>query len=74
MNLAEIQYVSDAQGNRVAVIVPMEIWEDLKEENGKQSEKKTVSFLEATQEFAGCLDGGPTDLSTNKKYLEDLGK
>lgn len=31
------------------------------------------SFLTATQEFAGCLDGGPTDLSSNKKYLEGLG-
>lgn len=31
------------------------------------------SFLEATQAFAGCLDGGPTDLSVNKQYLEGLG-
>lgn len=34
----------------------------------------SASFLEATQEFAGCLEGGPEDLSVNKKYLEDLGK
>lgn len=33
-----------------------------------------LSFLDATKEFAGCLDGEPSDLSTNKKYLEDLGK
>ncbi|MGH2416680.1 MAG: DUF2281 domain-containing protein, partial [Microcystaceae cyanobacterium] len=32
-----------------------------------------LSFLEATQEFAGCLEGGPADLSSNKKYLEGLG-
>ena len=31
------------------------------------------SFLELTQEFAGCLEGGPHDLSTNKAYLEKLG-
>lgn len=31
-----------------------------------------VSFFTATQKFAGCLDGGPSDLSTNKKYLEGL--
>ncbi len=33
----------------------------------------TPSFLEVTQSFAGCLDGGPTDLSVNKQYLEGLG-
>lgn len=33
-----------------------------------------LSFLEATKEFAGCLDGEPSDLSINKKYLEDLGQ
>lgn len=39
-----------------------------------KTEEKPISFLGATQEFAGCLDGSPSDLSTNKKYLEDLGK
>lgn len=33
----------------------------------------TPSFLEATQAFAACLDGGPTDLSVNQQYLEGLG-
>ena len=37
-------------------------------------DNESASFLEATQEFAGCLEGGPEDLSVNKKYLEDLGK
>jgi uncharacterized UBP type Zn finger protein len=36
--------------------------------------KNKLSFLEATKEFAGCLEGEPSDLSTNKIYLEDLGK
>ncbi|WP_019499342.1 DUF2281 domain-containing protein [Pseudanabaena sp. PCC 6802] len=26
------------------------------------------------EKYAGCLDGGPSDLSSNKKYLEELGK
>jgi len=38
-----------------------------------QSEEST-SFLEDAAEFAGCLEGGPGDLATNKKYLEGLGK
>ena len=38
-----------------------------------QDKQESISFLTATKEFAGCLDGGPADLSTNKKYLEGLG-
>ena len=33
-----------------------------------------TSFLEDAAEFAGCLEGGPGDLATNKQYLEELGK
>jgi hypothetical protein len=32
-----------------------------------------ISFLETAQQFAGCVDGGPGDLATNKQYLEGLG-
>ncbi len=40
----------------------------------QKSEKgEPGSFLTATKEFAGCLDGGPAELSANKKYLEGLG-
>lgn len=46
----------------------------LNEEKLEQAKKNNISFLDATKEFAGCLDGGTDDLSTNKKYLEDLGK
>lgn len=31
------------------------------------------SFLEDAHEFIGCLEGGPGDLATNKKYLEGFG-
>ncbi|MDY6807244.1 MAG: hypothetical protein SXA11_26000 [Cyanobacteriota bacterium] len=39
-----------------------------------EEEENQVSFYEATKEFAGALDFGPGDLSTNKKYLEGIGK
>jgi Protein of unknown function (DUF2281) len=39
----------------------------------REQEQEAVSFLVATEDFAGCLEGGPSDLSTNKKYLEGLG-
>jgi len=36
-------------------------------------ETEPISAYEAAKEFAGCVDGGPGDLSTNKKYLEGIG-
>lgn len=41
--------------------------------NINKDEQESVSFLVAAQEFAGCVDGGPGDLATNKKHLEGLG-
>ncbi|MEH2180548.1 DUF2281 domain-containing protein [Nostoc sp.] len=38
-----------------------------------QEEKEPISAYEAAKEFAGCVDGGPGDLATNKKYLEGYG-
>lgn len=32
------------------------------------------SFLEAAAKYVGCLKGGPGDLTTNPKYMEDFGK
>ena len=29
MNISDIQYVSDEKGDRVAVIVPIELWDEL---------------------------------------------
>ncbi|WP_373480865.1 prevent-host-death protein [Geminocystis sp.] len=29
MNITDVQYVSDAQGNNIAVIVPIELWQKL---------------------------------------------
>ena len=36
--------------------------------------EERTSFLEDAAEFAGCLEGGPGDLATNKQYLKELGK
>ncbi|NEP79236.1 MAG: hypothetical protein F6K39_14330 [Okeania sp. SIO3B3] len=48
-------------------------WNNTENLSGKEEEKQ-VSFYEATKELAGAIDGLPSDLSTNKKYLEDIGK
>jgi Protein of unknown function (DUF2281) len=36
-------------------------------------DKKEISALEAGGDLIGCLDGGPPDLSTNKRYMEGFG-
>lgn len=35
---------------------------------------ESSSFLDVAGEFVGCLEGGPGDLATNKKYFEGFGK
>jgi hypothetical protein len=44
-----------------------------KQDVQNQEEKEPISAYEAAKEFAGCVDGGPGDLATNKKYLEGFG-
>lgn len=39
----------------------------------KSPEGEVVSALTIAQKWVGCVEGGPSDLSTNKKYLEGLG-
>jgi len=39
---------------------------------GEQSQQR--SFLEAAQEFIGCVDGGPGDLATNKQHMQGFGE
>ncbi|MEH1856775.1 MAG: DUF2281 domain-containing protein [Nostoc sp.] len=47
--------------------------EKQKQDIQHQEEKEPISAYEAAKEFAGCIDGGPGDLATNKKYLEGYG-
>lgn len=35
----------------------------------EEEETEPISAYEAFKEFVGCVDGGPGDLATNKKYL-----
>ncbi|MBD2683102.1 MULTISPECIES: DUF2281 domain-containing protein [Nostoc] len=45
----------------------------LAKENTNIEQIEPISFLAGAQQFAGCVDGGPGDLATNKQYLEGLG-
>jgi len=42
----------------------------LQKQEKQKAGKKMISAYEAAKEFAGCVDGGPGDLATNKKYLK----
>lgn len=37
-----------------------------------KEDEEPVSAYEVAKEFAGCVDFGPGDLSTNKSYLKGL--
>ena len=39
-----------------------------------ESQNKQMSAYEAAKQWAGCVDSGIADLSTNKQYLEEFGK
>ena len=68
----KVRTLSPEKQQQVLEFVEFLLFRSLKQDVSKIS-KETPSFLEATKEFAGCLDGGPSDLSTNKNYLERLG-
>ena len=40
----------------------------------KHPDGTPMSAYEAADQFAGCVDGGPGDLATNKEYLKKIGK
>lgn len=43
-------------------------------DSNTQDDKPVVSALTLAQKWVGCLEGGPPDLSTNKKYMEGYGE
>lgn len=55
--MTDIQYISDAKGNRVGVIVPIEIWHEIESEQETayltKSETMKKRLLEAKQRTAG---------------------
>jgi hypothetical protein len=72
MLLEKFQQLSSQQRQNIHDFIDFLLSQNPWVSNGE--EEKQVSFYEANKEFAGALDGLPSDLSTNKKYLEALGK
>ena len=57
MNISNLQYVSDEKGDRIAVIVPIELWEELTSEDETsyllKSETMKKRLLEAKDRQTG---------------------
>jgi len=61
----------------IALVAERQTGRPPKVENGNQSsgnEKKFKTIFDIVPELAGKHDNLPSDLSTNKKYLEGLGR
>ena len=44
MNIPDLKYISDEQGDRIAVIVPIELWEELTSENDIDATEELLSI------------------------------
>ena len=44
MNIPDLKYISDEQGNRIAVIVPIELWEELTSEDDVDATEELLSI------------------------------
>ena len=44
VNISNLQYVSDEKGDRVAVIVPIELWEELTSDNDLDATEELLSI------------------------------
>ena len=63
MNISNLQYVSDEKGDRVAVIVPIELWEELTSENDIDATEELLSiagFESAFQKANQQIEEGKT--------------
>ena len=65
----KVKTLTTAQQQQVLDFVEFLHSRKSKKKNFNQKEDQ-LSFLDATQEFAGCLEGEPSDLSTNQKARE----
>ncbi len=72
--MTDIQYISDAKGNPVGVIVPIEIWQEIESEKETayltKSETMKRRLLEAKGRTEGSGDG--FWLSASEDSLDDI--
>ncbi|MGK7925391.1 MAG: hypothetical protein AB4290_09115 [Spirulina sp.] len=65
----KVKVLSSDRQKQVLDFVEFLLFKDTPKEF-KHPDGRPMSALEAAGDLVGCLDGGPGDLSTNKKYLQ----
>ena len=63
MNIPDLKYISDEQGDRIAVIVPIELWEELTGENDIDATEELLSiagFESAFEKVNRQVEAGKT--------------
>lgn len=63
-----------AQRRRVAATQSLLLLPLVDEANQSKENDQQLSFYELTKDFSGCIEGGPSDLSTNPNYMEGFGE
>ena len=70
---ARIERLAERKGTSQKDAVLAAVSRELSETDDDEVEVQPGSFMEGIEDLAGSVDG-PEDLSTNPKYLDDLGQ
>ena len=68
-----IERLAERKGTSQKDAVLSAVGRELSETEGDEVEAQPGSFMEGIEDLAGSVEG-PEDLSTNPKYLDDLGR
>jgi hypothetical protein len=72
--LEKLETLTGEQQDAVLEFIEFLRYKAQKQEQQQVEDKQPISAYEAAQQWAGCVDSGLGDLSTNKAYLEGFGK
>lgn len=65
----EVQYVSDAEGKAVGVLVPIELWREIESERETAYLLKSPAMKQRLVEALGRTDGITTEFATGSDRL-----
>lgn len=72
--IENLETLTGEQQDAVLEFIEFLRYKSQKQEEQQIKEKHAISAYEAAKQWAGCVDSGLGDLSTNKAYLEGFGK
>lgn len=68
--LDKVQTLTSKQQQQVLDFIEFLNYQTQKHKQELETEEQRLAFQEKLKKYAGCVDGGPSDLSYNKKYLQ----